>query len=166
MSQGLPFYSYEWIWFHTPQVPCPAKYLATTQRILLVCLSLVARVMLLWQCMYVCMRVCCCRLQVGSSICDEEVSGWLGPHGAVQAAARWSIIYYRTSLLLLCVTNALHWDGLPEVNAAGLTPVPSDKHCQCLIRKSSSSAKYPVSLLWSWLKAFISSNDVTLVLFA
>ncbi|KAG7506919.1 hypothetical protein JOB18_018871 [Solea senegalensis] len=84
----------------------------------------------------------CYRLQEGSSICDEEVSSWLGPHGVVQAAARWSIIYYRTSLLLLRVTNALRSDGLPEVNAARLTPVPSDKHCQCLIWKSSSSVKY------------------------
>ncbi|CAB1416729.1 unnamed protein product [Pleuronectes platessa] len=81
-------------------------------------------------------------LQVGSSVCDEEVSSWLGPHGVVQAAARWSIIYYRMSLLLLHVTNALHRDGLPEVNAARLTPAPPDKHCQCLIQKSSSSAKY------------------------
>ena len=100
---------------------------------------------------YAAMGVCGCMcvpssLQVGSSICDEEVSCWLGPHGVVQAAARWSIIYYRTSLLLLHVTNALHRDGLPEVNAARLTPVPPDKHCQCLIQKSSSSAKYQVSL--------------------
>lgn len=91
--------------------------------------------------------MCVRGLRVGSSICDEEVSSWLGPHGAVQAAARWSIIYYRTSLLLLHVTNALHGDGLPEVNAARLTPVPSDKHCQCSIRKSSSSAKYQDSPL-------------------
>lgn len=72
---------------------------------------------------------------MSSSICDEEVSSWLGPHGAVQAAARWSIIYYRTSLLLRYVTNALRRDGLPEVNAARLTPLPSDKHCQCSIQE-------------------------------
>lgn len=87
--------------------------------------------------MQVCTCVCVLQfhsgLQVGSSMCDEEVSSWLGPHGAVQAAARWSIIYYRTSLLLLYVTNAVSRDGLPEVNAARLTPVPSDKHCRCLI---------------------------------
>jgi len=76
--------------FISPQVPCPANYLATKQRILLVCFSLVAA-----------LGVCVC-VQVDSSICDEEVSSWLRPHGAVQAAARWSIIYYRTSLLLLC----------------------------------------------------------------
>ncbi len=103
---------------------------------------------------YVCVFcVCVCvlwprsGLQVGFSICDEEVSSRLGPHGAVQAAARRSIIYYRTSLLLLYVTNALHGDGLPEVNAARLTPVPPDKHCQCLIRKSSSSAEYQLGPL-------------------
>lgn len=105
-------------------------------------------------CMFVqCLLLPCSGLLVGCSICDEEVSSWLGPHGAVQAAARWSIIYYRTSLLLFYVTNALHRDGLPEVNAARLTPVPSDKYCQCLIQKSSSSAEYHVSpprrcLLW------------------
>lgn len=84
----------------------------------------------------------CAGLQVGASICDEEVSSWLGPHGAVQAAAPWSIIYYRTSLLLRCVTNALHRDGVPEVNAARLTLAPSDKHRQWLIRKSSSSVRF------------------------
>lgn len=141
--------------FLTPQVPCPANYLSTKQRILLVCLSLVTGVMLPWEytvCVCVCVRVLQLRstLQVGFSICDEEVSRWLGPHGVVQAAARWSIIYYRTSLLLRCVTNALRSDGLPEVNAARLTLVPSDKHCQCLIWESSSSVKYQVSLCWRW----------------
>lgn len=60
------------------------------------------------------------------SISDEEVSGWLGPCGAAQGAARWSIIYYRTSLLLpsVFVTNALRGDAVPEVNAARLTPRP------------------------------------------
>lgn len=86
-------------------------------------------------------------LQVGASICDEEVSSWLGPHGAVQAAAPWSIIYYRTSLLLLRVTNAPHRDGVPEVNAARLTPVPSDKHRQWSVPKSSPSVKHQVSPL-------------------
>lgn len=86
---------------------------------------------------YVCVLQPHSGLRVGSSICDEEVSSWLGPHGAVQAAARWSIIYYRTSLLLY-VTNALRRDGLLEVNAARLTLVPSDKHCRCLIWRSIS----------------------------
>lgn len=72
-----------------------------------------------------------------ASICDEEVTGWLGLQGAVQGAARWSIIYYRTSLRLLGVTNALRRDGVPEVNAALLTPTPSDKHCQCSNPKGS-----------------------------
>lgn len=109
--------------------------------------------MLLLECMHVSVSVYVCvlwprsGLQVGASICDEEVSSWRGPHGAVQATAPWSIIYYRTSLLLLYVTNALHRDGVPEVNAARLTPVPSDKHCQCLIQKSSPSVKYQVSPL-------------------
>lgn len=97
----------------------------------------------------VCVLMPCSGLQVGCSICDEEVSCWLGPHGAVQSAARWSIIYYRTSLLLY-VTNAARRDGLPEVNAARLTLVPSDKHCQCLIQKSSSSTEYQIGLLWRW----------------
>lgn len=94
------------------------------------------------------MLVCVCSLASlwtaggSASICDEEVSSWLGPHGAVQAAAPWSIIYYRTSLLLLCVNNALHRDDVPEVNAARLTPVPSDKRCQWSIPKSSPSVKY------------------------
>ena len=72
-----------------------------------------------------------------ASIRDEEVSGWLGPQGAVRGAARWSIIYYRTSLHLLGVTNALRRDGVPEVNAALLTPTPSDKHCHCSNPKGS-----------------------------
>lgn len=63
------------------------------------------------------------------SISDEEVSGCLGPCGVAEAAARWSIIYYRTPLLLLLppcvfVTNALRRDAVPEVNAARLTPGP------------------------------------------
>lgn len=115
--------------------PLRFSCLATKQRISPVCFSSVMGGMLLWE------KKSLCRLQVGSSICDEEVSSWPGPHGVVQAAARWSIIYYRTSLLLRHVTNALHRDGLQEVNAARLTPVPCDKHCQCSIRRSSSSAK-------------------------
>ena len=117
--------------------------------------------MLPWESVCVCVSVCVpSSLQVGSSICDEEVSSWLGPHGVVQAAARWSIIYYRMSLLLLHVTNALHRDGLPEVNAARLTPVPPDKHCQCLIQKSSSSAKYQVSLFGGRLEGLIKNPVV------
>lgn len=48
------------------------------------------------------------------------ISGCLGPSGAAEGAARWSIIYYWTSLLLPCayVTNALRRDAVPEVNAA------------------------------------------------
>lgn len=106
--------------------------------------------MVLWESMCVRCASACSGLQVGCSICDEEVSSWLGPHGAAQAAARWSIIYYRTSLLLLYVTNALRRDGLPEVNAARLTLVPSDKHCQCLIQKSSFSTEYQIGLWWRW----------------
>lgn len=114
MSQGLPFYSSEWIWFHTPQVSCPTNLQPEN----------ITRVFLI-------SRHCCgsvraspglavaCRWAI--SISDEEVSGWLGPCGA-----RWSIIYYRTSLLLPCVfmTNALRRDSVPEVNAARLTPRP------------------------------------------
>lgn len=59
-----------------------------------------------------------------ASISDEEVSSRLGPHGAGQGASCWSIIYYRTPLLLLCVTNALSIVVVPEVNAARLTLSP------------------------------------------
>lgn len=103
-------------------------------------------------CLCVCVLWLCSGLQVGASICDEEVSSRLGPHGAAQAAAPWSIIYYRippllcrlhllVHLLLRCVTNALRRDqeiqrvGVPEVNAALLTldhPSP-DEYCHCLI---------------------------------
>lgn len=114
MSQGLPFYSSEWIWFHTPQVSCPTNLQPEN----------ITR-------MFLISRHCCGSVRVSPglavacrwaiSISDEEVSGWLGPCGA-----RWSIIYYRTSLLLPCVfmTNALRRDSVPEVNAARLTPRP------------------------------------------
>lgn len=86
-----------------------ANCLATRENHLCVCVC-VFLISLWWYvvvlvhvCMHACVCACvlwlCSGLQVGASICDEEVSSRLGPHGAVQAAAPWSIIYYRTSPL-------------------------------------------------------------------
>lgn len=97
-----------------------------------------------------CVWILICRWEA-SSLMKRSVSG---QDHMEQAAAGWSIIYYRTSLLLY-VTNAFHRDGLPEVNAAQLTPVPTDKHCQCLIQKRPLSAEHLVCLSWGIFKKWL-----------